>query len=156
MANWPLLGSNIVDSGMSRVVYVSGNPTNDIAASTYANTAAAQAAMDTLYANWLTFINGTVKPAGVDAVVIVTCIPRSGFALGTGNFYEDARLRWNSNVIGGAAANGYVVSDWTSLSQFSTQTSYTNTNYYFTDGVHPNDAGYALIAPLDAAAILAA
>jgi hypothetical protein len=65
-------------------------------------------------------------------------------------------LRWNSNVIGGAAANGYVVSDWTSLTQFSTQTSYSNTTYYFGDGVHPNDTGYNLVAALDIAAILAA
>ncbi len=157
IAHWNAgnLGTNIVDPGMARVVYMSGSPTNDIAGSTYASTAAAQAAMDALYATFVTFV-GTLKAAGVNAVVAATCIPRTSFALGTGNFFEDARLRWNANLTSGAAANGYTVSDWCSLAAFSTQTSYTNLTYYFGDNIHPNDTGYALIAALDRAAILAA
>lgn len=155
IANWTLLGSNVVDTGLSRKIYVMGSATNDINNATYANTAAAQTAMDTLYTSMTGFVT-TLKSAGVDSVIIVTMIPITGAQLGTGNFREDARVYLNNKITTGAVAGGYTVSDWCSLTQFSTQSSYSNTTYYFTDGIHPNDMGYGLIAPLDLAAILAA
>ncbi len=157
IAHWSggKLGTNIVDTGMQRVVYVSGSPTNDIGAGTYASTAAAQAAMDTLYASWLTHVTA-VKTAGVNGFVTVTCIPRTTFQLGTGNFREDARVYWNSLILGGAVAHGYLVSDWCSLAPYNTASSAQNAAFYYSDMIHPNDAGYALIAVLDTATILAA
>lgn len=148
-------GNNVIDGSYARVIYFLGSNTNDLAATSFASTAAAQAAMDTTYANMMTHV-ATVKAAGVNGVVIQTCIPRTLFALGSGNFLEDARVYLNNKIITNAVANGYTVSDWTSVAPFNTQTGYTDTTKYATDGIHPIDAGYALLAPIDRAAILTA
>ena len=155
IANWAKYGNNVVDAGMKSVVYVSGSPTNTIGNSGgYASTAAANAAMDTLYTSWLALL-ATVRAAGVTGIVASPCIPRTGFNLASGNFMEDARNRWNANVYGGAAANGYVVADWLSLAPFN-QVGYTPNSYYYTDNIHPSDLGYALMAPLYLEAIFIA
>ena len=153
------MGTNVIPAGVTRPIYVTGSNTNDIGNSGgYASTAAAQAAMDTQYTAFLTHV-ATVKTAGFAAVVVVTTIPRASFNLGSGNFEEDARVYWNTKLKNGAVANGYVVSDWCAVYPFngaSSSVAALEGTYYYTDGVHPLDSGYALIAPIDRAAILAA
>jgi hypothetical protein len=138
--------------GALKNIYVAAAPSNDIASNTYGSTALAQAAMTTLYASFLTYL-ATVKGYGF-AVLVPTIIPRAGFALGTGNFLEDARVYWNTPVRNGVAAHGYTVNDRCAIYQFSYQSACLNYTWYYTDGIHLTEPGYMLMASSDRAAIL--
>lgn len=140
----------LYDATKAKNVLVIDAPSNDINAQTFANQAAAESYADTLYtATTLAFVSAAIS-TGFD-VVVPTVIGRTGFT--TGNFKQYALLRYNSNVTGGAVANNYVASDRYGDSRLQDAS---NTTYFNADGIHPKDAGYAVMAEIDKAAILAA
>jgi hypothetical protein len=67
-------GNNVIDGSYARVIYFLGSNTNDLAATSFASTAAAQAAMDTTYANMMTHV-ATVK-AGRGLRIVGSYRPR--------------------------------------------------------------------------------
>lgn len=145
----------VLPSGFLKNIMVIDAPSNDIASSGgYASTAAAQTAMGTLWTGSVLPFVTSLLTSGFTGVVVPTCIPRTGFALGSGNFFEDARVYYNNLVRTSTAGNGYTVSDRCLPGPFSTQTSYSNTVYYAADAIHCTNLGYGIIATQDRAAIL--
>lgn len=144
------------DAAKTANVFLNGSSaTNDINAATYADVPTAQAAMTTLYNNTLLPYNAALIAQGYK-IVVPTIFPRQLFGTaGTTPFREDARLFWNTLVRNGAGANGYIVSDRAATPPFDNIATASNTTYII-DGTHPTDAGYAILAVTDRAAILAA
>ncbi|MDQ6704015.1 MAG: SGNH/GDSL hydrolase family protein [Pseudomonadota bacterium] len=143
-------------AGLSKYIFIIDSPTNDIGVSSYTSTALAQTAADNIYNNDTVPLVTYLKTVGFTQIIVSTCMPRTGFTLGSVDFREDARVRYNSNVTGGGVTNGYIVNDVCALGPFSTQTSFSNTTYYNADGVHPNSTGYGVLAIADRAVILSA
>lgn len=130
-------------------------PSNDVANQTsFANTAAAQAFADTLYNSTLLPCVASLKATGFDRVVVPTIIARGGWQLASGNFLDDARLRYNANVVAGAAANGYTVSDRASDPFFAATAATGNLGCYSSDTVHLVNFCYGIMGRYDKAAIL--
>lgn len=144
------------DATKAANVFLNGSSaTNDINAATYADVPTAQAAMTTLYNTVLLPYNSVLLAQGY-GVVVPTIFPRQLFGTaGTTPFREDARLFWNNLIRNGAAANGYIVSDRAATPPFDNIAVAGNTAI-IGDGTHPTDAGYAILAVTDRAAILAA
>lgn len=103
--------------------------------------------MTTLYNTVTVPFVTAILAAGYTAAVVPTCIPRGDlpFQLGTGNFKEDARLFYNSLVLSGATANGYVASDRCAVAPFNSSTGYNDTVNYSVDKAHPTDAGNIIL-----------
>lgn len=142
----------LIDGSFSRNVVVMDAPSNDIANATYADQATAESAAQTIYTNTTLAMVTALKAAHASArVVVPTCISRT--AVTTANFKEYARLRYNQLVREGAATNGYTVADRCAYAPFDTTPT---TAAFYTDLVHPNDTGYAVLAATDRAAILTA
>jgi hypothetical protein len=141
------------DPAVPLSVYVTNSFTNDISSATYTSTANAQSSVTTLYNNTLLQIVSTALAQGFSKVVVPTCIGRSDFQLGSGNYREDARLYWNSLVRNGAAANNYTVSDRAAHPALADTAAAGNSTYY-SDGIHLTNAGYSVMAAIDRAAIL--
>lgn len=99
----------------------------------------------------LPFVSDAKNTKGFHGVVAPTCIARGSFT--TANFKEYARLKYNQLVTANAAGNGYVASDRAGVSQLSDPT---NLTYFNSDQIHPTDAGYVTMYPVDEAAINAA
>ncbi len=82
------------------------------------------------------------QAAGFTKIVTSTILPRTNFNVGTGNFRVDCRNYYNSLLIAGAVANGYVVADIGSIPQLQNTADLT---YFLPDGIHLTAAGYALV-----------
>lgn len=141
------------DSTVPLSVYVTNSFTNDISSATYTSVSNAQSSVTTLYNNTLLQIISTARTQGFNKVIVPTCIGRSDFQLGAGNYREDARLYWNTLVRNGAAANNYTVSDRAAHPALADAAAAGNSTYY-SDGIHLTDAGYSIMAAIDRAAIL--
>lgn len=129
-------------------------PSNDISGATYADVAAAEAAMTTLYnGTTLAFVTAAASQ-GFTKTVVPTIVARGSFT--TGNFKEQARLFYNNLVTAGATANGYVASDRAGEALLGATGAASNTAVFAADQTHLNIAGSALLAAIDKAAILAA
>lgn len=147
--------AGVLPAGFIKNIYVLGDASNDINASGgYASTAAAQAAMNTLWTSSVLPFIVALNTAGFTGVVVSTIIPRTGFNLASGNYYEDARLQYNANIRTGVVGGGYVVADRAAPGPFSTQTSYTNATYYSPDGIHCTNLGYGILGNVCKTAIL--
>lgn len=134
-------------------VYITNSFTNDMSSATYTSAANAQSSVTTLYNNTLLQIVSAALAQGFSKVVVPTCIGRSDFQLGSGNFREDARLYWNTLVRNGAAANNYTVSDRAAHPMLADAAAAGNPTYY-SDGIHLTNAGYTVMAAIDRTAIL--
>lgn len=144
----------VLPAGYSKNIIFIGEASNDIANSGgYISTAAAQTAMTTLWGTVTPYITALLT-AGFTGVVVPTTIPRTGFALGSGNFMEDARVFYNNLVRTSTAGAGYTVSDRCLPGPFSKINSYSNTTYYSADGIHCTNLGYGILAAQDRTAIL--
>lgn len=142
------------DGTKARNIFVMDAPSNDIAGhAAFANVAAAQSFADTLYTGTtLAFVTAILAAGGTAKAVVPTIISRTGFDTTT-NFFETARVRYNANVVAGAAANGYTVADRAGNALLGSQTANANLTYFNADAIHPNDAGYSLMAAVDGAAV---
>jgi lysophospholipase L1-like esterase/sarcosine oxidase gamma subunit len=81
---------------------------------------------------------------GYSKVYVLTILPRFNHTAGQ----ETERLAYNQLVRDGAAANNYTVVDFTTDAAFDASPSYTsdaNNTAFFADGIHPNNAGYAVM-----------
>lgn len=148
--NSPVAEQAWYDATKAKNVLVIDAPSNDINTATYANQAAAEAAMDAFYAATTVPLVQSAQAKGF-SVVVPTCIVRG--TITTANFREYARLRYNALVRAGAAANGYQTADRAGDARLS---NYANTTYFSPDQIHLEDAGYAILSAIDGAAILAA
>ncbi len=144
----------LYNASRSKNVLVIDAPSNDIAGATYANQAAAEAGADTIY-NTITlpFVAAWKALGASCAVVVPTIIARGSFDTST-NFKQYALLRYNSNVTSGAVANGYTAAD--RYGDPRLQNASDGTYYNLGDNTHLINAGYAVMAEIDKAAILAA
>lgn len=144
----------LYDGTKSKNVLVIDAPSNDIQAATYANQAAAEAAADSIYNTITLPFIAAWKAKGAGCVAVVpTIIARGSFDTAT-NFKQYALLRYNSNVVSGAVANGYTVSDRYGDSRL--QNASNGAYFNLGDNTHLVNAGYAVMAVIDKAAILAA
>jgi hypothetical protein len=141
-------------AGFTKNIILISDPTNDIGTDAFASTAAAQAAMSTLWTGTVLPLITNLLSYGFTGVVVPTVIPRNGFQAGSGNYYEDARIAYNNLVRTSVVGNGYAVSDRAALGPFSKINSWQNNTYYFVDGVHLVDLGQSVLAACDRAAIL--
>lgn len=137
-----------------RNIFVIDAPSNDIAGhAAFASAAAAQTYGDDTYNNvTVPFVQAILATGG--AAVVPTIISRTGWDTTT-NFYETARVRYNANVVAGATAHGYTLADRAGNALLGAQNACTNLTYFINDAIHPNDAGYSLMAAIDGPAILA-
>lgn len=142
------------DGTKASVIFVVDADSNGIAnQAAFANAAAAIAFADNQYTTVFLPCVAARLGAGVKAhVVAPTIISRAGFDTTT-NFYENARVRYNANIVAGAGANGYSVADRAANANIGCALCYLNAVYFYTDGVHLNDTGYAVMAPIDGGAI---
>lgn len=145
--------TNLYDGTKSKNVCVIGDPTNDAVAATYADQATAEAAADTMYTGTTLPFVAALKVPGF-AVIASTMIARG--TVTTANFKEYFRLRYNANVLAGAVANGYTVSDRASNTHFDAPADTADTTYYQADVTHLTNLGYLTAVGYDKAAILAA
>ncbi len=140
----------LYDSTKTKNVLVIDAPSNDISGQSFTSQAQAESYADTVYnSTTLPFVSAA-KTAGF-AVVVPTTIGRQSFI--TTNFQLYALLRYNLNVVNGAAANGYGCADRYGDSRAQNAA---DTTYFAGDGIHLSNAGYAILASIDKAAILAA
>lgn len=144
---------NLYDAAKIKNVCVIGDPTNDANAATYADQATAEAAADTMYTNTTLPFVAAMKVPGF-AVVVPTMIARGSIT--TANFKEYFRLRYNANVVAGAAANGYTVSNRASDVHFDAPADTADALYYQADATHLTNLGYLTAVGYDKPAILAA
>lgn len=148
-----LLG--LFDSTKGKNVTVLDAPSNDISAQgSFASHAAAVAWADTLYSGTTVPCVSAFLAAGFTKVVVPTVIARGNF--NNANFLEDARIEYNLNVVNGATANGYTVSDPASNPFFSSTAATSNTNCYAADAIHLISGGvncYGIMESYDKAAI---
>jgi hypothetical protein len=142
--------TGLYDSSKAANIFVIDAPSNDISSQApFASQAAAESYADTLYSGTTLPFVSAIKALGADAYVIVpTIIARGSFAIG-GNNYEYARLRYNANVVAGAAANGYTCSDRASDSRLGATGAAANTTWFLSDQIHPTTAGYGLMAAIE-------
>ncbi len=136
------------DATKSKNVLVIDAPSNDIQAQTFSSQAQAQSWADTLYTNTTLPFVSSAKTAGFSGIGVPTIIARGSFT--TANFGESARQEYNSQVVAGAAANGYVAADRASDARLGNTG---NTAYFAADATHLTDVGYAILAAIDLAAI---
>jgi lysophospholipase L1-like esterase len=122
------------------------DPTNDIGVITYTSVADAQTgntvSAQNLYNNYFLPYVVAAQAAGFTKIVTSTILPRTNFNVGTGNFRGDCRNYYNSLLIAGAAANGYIVADVGAISQLQNTADLT---YFLADGIHLTSTGYALV-----------
>lgn len=140
---------------LNRVMISSAS--NDIAAQvSFADQASAFAWADGLYTNTILPMVAQLKAAGFNRVGVPTTIGRGAFT--NVNFLEDARVRINSNIVAGAVANGYVVSDRAANQFLSSQPATQNANCYNPgDHTHLLSTGlncYGIMEAIDKAALL--
>lgn len=127
---------SLFDPSKTKNVAFLDAPSNDIANQTsFANSAAAISYADTLYTGTLLPCVASLKGTGF-TVDVPTIIGRTGWNLGSGNFLDDARAEYNAQVVAGAVANGYKVSNRASDPFFATTAATTNTSCYASDGTH--------------------
>jgi hypothetical protein len=144
----------LYSASRTKNVLVIDAPSNDIQAGVYADQAAAEAAADSIYNTvTLPFVAAWKALGASCAVVVPTIIARGPFDTST-NYRQYALLRYNSNVTAGAVANGYTAADRYGDSRL--QNAFDGTYYNLGDNVHLVNAGYAVMAEIDKAAILAA
>lgn len=147
---------SLYDSTKAKNVAVLDAPSNDIANNgSFANSAAAIAFADNLYNNTLVPCITALKTTGF-TVDVPTIIARSGWVSGSGNFYEDARIEYNLDVVSGAGS-AYVLSDRASNSLFASPAATSNSNCYASDGIHLINTQlncYRIMESYDKAAIL--
>ena len=74
-------------------------------------------------------------------VLVPTTIPRQALTAPQ----EAERITYNGLITGGAATNGYTAIDVTTLTHFQVQADASNSTYY-ADGIHPTNAGGAILA----------
>ncbi|KGT73729.1 hypothetical protein MA20_43070 [Bradyrhizobium japonicum] len=136
----------LFDATKSKNVIHIIDPTNDIGVITYTSTADAQTgnaiSAQNLYNNYFLPYVQAAQAAGFTKIVTSTVLSRTNFGVGTGNFRGDCRNYYNSLLIAGAAANGYVVADVGAISQLQNTADLT---YFLSDGIHLTTAGYALV-----------
>lgn len=150
--------TGLYDASKSKNVVVLDAPHNDLT-SPFASSSAATTAANTAFNNTLLPGVVTLKAKG-QSVVVPTMVAAANFDTTT-NFYETYRLAYNALVVAGAAANGYIVADragWIvgGVAIFNSPAAATNLTYYYGDGVHLVNAGYAQLEIVDKAAILSA
>lgn len=147
----------LFNSSASKNVFVIDAPSNDINAATITSSSDAQTYANDLFGVTNTgrttnitvpYINA-LKAAGF-AVVVPTIIARGTF----GANQELARLDYNTLVRANAGTFGYATADRASDSRLNSVAATANTTYYDTDTVHTINAGTAIWAPVDKAAIL--
>jgi hypothetical protein len=127
-------------------------PSNDIAVATYADQATAIAAGQTLYTGTTVPFQSNLKTNTIIPIV-PTCIARTGFQTGTGNFREDARLAYNAAVVAGGsrtAMQSRIVQQMRGCQIRLTRRTYA------ADGAHLTNLGYSVLAAIDQVKILAA
>jgi lysophospholipase L1-like esterase len=112
----------------------------------------------TIYNTYMVPLIQAVTAAGFTGLVVGTVIPRnwSGTGGGTPTQKEARRKALNALIRAGATTYGYTCVDYeTALdaSLLSNPTTGVVTAGYYLDGIHPNEAGYALMAPVLAAAM---
>ena len=145
---------SLYDAKKTKNVLVTDAPSNDIANQvSFADTAAAQSYADTFYTSTALPCIASLKATGFK-VVATTIIARGGWQLGTGNFLDDARLRYNANLIGGAVANGYSVADRAGSPFFSAASAVNNLGCYSSDTVHLLSFCYGVMEAIDKSQIL--
>lgn len=140
---------NLIDATKKNVCLI-GDITNDLAGPTYGDQPTAQAAADAFYNGTTLALVSALKTAGC-TVVVPTMIARGPYT--TVNFKEDARLRYNADVIAGAAANGYRVSDRGGNANFDANADTSVTTCYQADATHLTNYCYGIVARIDKAAI---
>lgn len=144
---------NLFDATKAQNIVVIDAPSNDISGQTsFASHAAAVAYANTLYSGTTLPFVAALKAVGY-RVVVPTTIARGSFNSGTGNFLDDARVQYNLNVVNGAAANGYFLSNRAGNGLFATQGSALNTQCYQPDQTHLTNLCYGVLVGIDAAAI---
>lgn len=143
---------NLYDATKLKNVCIIDAPSNDIATASYASQAAAITAGQSLYSTTTASFVSNLKTHNITPIV-PTIIARQGFQTGTGNFYEDARLAYNTAAVAGGVTNGHAVSDRASDSRLSDPT---NMTYFYTDGIHLALPGRIALAGIDQAKVLAA
>jgi hypothetical protein len=143
---------SLKDATKSKVVMIIDAPSNDIAVATYADQATAIAAGQTLYTGTTVPFQNNLKTNTIIPIV-PTCIARTGFQTGTGNFREDARLAYNAAVIAGGVTNSHAVSDRAADARLSNPA---DTTYFAADGTHLTNLGTSILAAIDQAKVLAA
>ena len=97
-----------------------------------------------LWANSVLPLVQYAQTTGYARVILGTVIPRSGFTTAQ----ENERLAYNTLVRNNAATYNYTVADYCALPEFDVQADASNTEFYYTDGIHPVSAGYAKMAAL--------
>lgn len=138
------------DGTKARNIFVIDAASSDIANhAAFANSAAAIAFANTLYTTVTVPCVSTRLATGATArVVVPTIISRAGFDTTT-NFYEDARVQYNLNVVAGAAANSYSVADRAANTNIGCALCYFDPTYFYFDGIHLNDNGYTVMGGID-------
>jgi hypothetical protein len=142
--------NNLFNGARTRNILLIDAPSNDIA--TYASQAAAEAAADTFYTGTTLPFISAMQTTGY-RVVAPTIIARTGLDTAGPFFNEWFRLRYNANLIAGAGANNYWVSDRAADSRLQ---NVNDTNFFDPDRIHLNDGGYPVQEGIDRAAVLLA
>lgn len=142
-------------------------PSNDIAAFTCSSAANCVTQADALITTYVIplaqyFLGGCAGACGTgfNTVVFPTVIGRGSFQLNTGNFYENARLEYNSQLIAIAAANGIKISDRANSTILAPAGAFNSpavasdpTRYYTGQSTHLNNFGYLTMGLTDRLAI---
>lgn len=108
--------------------------------------------MNALYTTNILGLVAAAQTAGMATPIIATVRPRTAVWDAA---KETRRLDFNTLIRDGAAANGYVVADVGGIAADFTSPGVVNAAN-FSDGLHRNEAGYALEAPVIEAAMIAA
>lgn len=149
-----------VDSSVQVTLDTFPTGTGAAASATTIDYAIISSSAATIFNNSIAPYVAAAKTFGFSGVVVGTIIPRfwSGVPSSTpASIFamDQTRLALNLLIIANAIGDGYAVADYGGISALSTgnATNVPNSTYYYTvDLIHPNALGYALMAPLLAAA----
>lgn len=152
--------TGLFDGTKAANVVVIDAPSNDVAAATFTSAADAQQWASDFYGSTntaratnttLPFVTA-LKAAGFTTVVAPTIIARGTWDTTT-NWKETARLAYNTLVVNGALAGGYVASNRAGNSFFSTPAATSNAACYQADLTHLTNFCYGVLESIDSPAI---
>jgi lysophospholipase L1-like esterase len=106
----------------------------------------------TEYAAFQTYFTAAIAALGIPAsqVVVCTMLPRAPGIFGD---LESVRTTYNGLLVSGASGLGHKLARFDLDANMGQAGQYSNTTNFQTDGVHPNDTGWGILAPIIYAAM---
>ena len=131
-------------------LYKVGNSKNIVCIFGGTNDMAANVSAATAFSSLLSYCS-SARTTGYKIVVATALARTQGFSAGqTANGFETSRQAYNASILADGLTHFDAVADLGAIAQMQDPT---NLAYWNAGGIHPNDAGNALLAPVYAAAV---